>query len=169
MDIEIKTWIGIVNDVVSILAILAAAWWFLTTTKFKPRIQFDLGCNFLELINNKDFLVAELQFIFENKGFIEHRLYNLNVSVHTLESEKNIQNKVETKELIFKKQLLPMVSIVPKVYGFYFVRPGVKQIITHIINVPRSLSIIRVTASFDYDNSGRWPHTARNVFEVKVP
>jgi hypothetical protein len=25
---------------------LAGAWWFLYTTQFKPRLQFDLGCRF---------------------------------------------------------------------------------------------------------------------------
>jgi hypothetical protein len=164
-----KTWISTASDAVSILAIGAAALWFLTTTKFKPRIQFDLGCNFLPLNGNNDSLITELQFIFENKGFVEHRLYNLNVSVHTLESDKDLPVKPVTKELLFNRRLLPKVSIVPKPFRFYFVRPGARQVITHIIIVPASLSVIRVTASFDYNGSGKWPHTARRVFEIRVP
>jgi hypothetical protein len=164
-----KTLISAASDAVSILAIGAAALWFLTTTKFKPRIQFDLGCNFLPINENNDSLIAELQFIFENKGFVEHRLYNLNVSVHTLQSENDLSVKPVTKELLFKRQLLPRVSIVPKAYNFYFVRPGTRQVVTHITVVPKSISVIRVTASFDYGGSRRWPHTARRVFEVRVP
>ena len=170
MNLEtIKTWSNIISDVISVLAIGAAAWWFLMTTKFKPRIQFDLDCKFLALNGNADSLIAELQFIFENKGFIEHRLYHLNVSAHTLESEESLREKEITRELLFKKQLLPKVSIVPKRYGFYFVRPGARQVITHIISVPKSVSVIRVTAGFDYDRSGHYPHTSRRVFEVRVP
>ena len=124
---SIKTWTEIISKVASFAAIVAAAWWFFVTTKFKQRIQFDLGCSFHPLDTNADSVVAELQFIFENKGFIEHRLYNLNISVHTLESERELQEKEKTKELLFKKQLLPKVSVVPKEIGFYFVRPGARQ------------------------------------------
>jgi hypothetical protein len=166
---EIKTWISTVSDAVSILAIGAAALWFLTTTKFKPRIQFDLDCNFLPINENNDSLIAELQFIFENKGFVEHRLYNLNVSVHTLQSDNDLPVKPVTKELLFNRQLLPRVSIVRKAYNFYFVRPGTRQVITHIMVFPKSISVIRVTASFDYGDSRRWPHTARRVFKVRIP
>ncbi len=170
MDLElIKAWAGILSNVVSILALGAAAWWFLITTKFKPRIQFDLDCNFLPLNANEDSFISELKFIFENKGFVEHRLYRLTVSVHTLESEENLSEKEVTKDILFKKRLLPEVSIVPKKYGFYFVRPGVRQVITHVIKVPKSVSVIRVTAGFDYDRSGKYPHTARRVFKVGNP
>jgi hypothetical protein len=166
---EIKSWTGILSDVISVLAIGAAAWWFLTTTKFKPRIQFDLDCNFLPLKENEDYFISELQFIFENKGFVEHRLYRLTVSVHALESEESLSEKEVTKELLFKKRLLSEVSLVPRKYGFYFVRPGVRQIITHTIKVPKSVSIIRVTAGFDYESSGKYPHTSRKVFKVGTP
>ena len=163
----IRTWAAVVSSAASSLAIAAAAWWFFMTTKFKPRIQFDLDCNFLPLSSNRDQLIGELLFIFENKGFIEHRLYKLNVAVHTLESEKDLLEKDGTRELLFKKQLLPKVSIVPKRYGYYFVRPGAQQVITHIISVPSSVSVIRVTASFNYSRSDNYPHSARRVFTVK--
>ncbi len=167
MDAEkIKLWIETISHLFSILAIGAAAWWFFRTTKSKPRIQFDIDCKFLSLTKNDNDLIAELQFIFENKGFIEHRLYNLTVSIHAVESEKHLKEKAGTREFLFLKTLLPNVSIVPKKYGFYFVRPGVRQIITHIIRVPKAESIIRVTAGFDYNRSGKYPHTSRRVFEV---
>ncbi|HEX8129226.1 MAG TPA: hypothetical protein VF527_09010 [Pyrinomonadaceae bacterium] len=168
MELEtVETWAGIINDLISVLAIAAAAWWFFMTTKFKPRIQFDLGCDFLSLKGNDDALIAELQFIVENKGFVEHRLYHLHVSVHTLESEESLKEKEMTRELLFKKQLLPKVTIVPKRYGYYFVRPGARQVITHIITVPKSISVMRVTASFDYDRAGEHHHTSRKVFDVR--
>jgi hypothetical protein len=163
---ELKVWTEIVSSLATTAAILAAAWWFFVTTKYKQRIQFDIECNFLSLTTNRDFVIAELQFIFENKGFIEHRFYNLNVSVHSLESEDDLKEKDNTKELLFKKQLLPKVSIVPEQFGYYFVRSDARQVITHIIKVPISLSVVRVTASFDYSRGDKYPHTTRRVFRV---
>lgn len=163
----IKSWTTIFSSLASIIAICAAAWWFLVTTKFKPRIQFDLDCNFFRLEQNDKDLIAELQFIFENKGFVEHRLYNLNISVHTLESENELSSKEKTKELIFSKRILPQVCIVPKKYKYFFIRPGSRQVITHSISIPKNLSVIRVTAGFDYERSGDYPHTARKIFKVQ--
>ena len=60
---------------------VAAAWWFLYTTQFKPRIQFDVGCEVRGL--GSGLYLLEVLFMFENKGFVEHRLYDLSLSVHT--------------------------------------------------------------------------------------
>lgn len=162
----IHTWAEILGNIVSVAAFSAAAWWFLATTKFKPRIQFDLECNFLEIDKSSDSLIAELQLIFENKGFVEHRLYDVNISIHTVHSTNDFEFRPETNELLFDKKLQSRVSIVPKRYGFYFVRPGVRQVITHIIVIPKSLKVIRVTAGFTYDRSHDYPHTSRRVFKV---
>jgi len=164
----VKSWTGIAGSLASVIAIVAAAWWFLVTTKFKPRIQFDLDCKFFPLGQNADFLVAELQFIFENKGFVEHKLYNLNLSVHALESETALKRKERTNELVFKKRILEQISLVPEKYKFYFVRPGARQVITHIFTVPKDASVIRVTSSFDYVRSDKFPHTSRRIFRVST-
>jgi len=164
----IKPWTDIISGIATTAAISAAALWFLITTKFRPRLQFDLGCNFVPLKGNPACLIAELQLIFENPGFVEYRFHNLNVSVHSLEREDIFTKKEGTEELTFTTRLLPQTELVQKHYRYYFIRPGVRQIITHIITIPASISAIRVTASFNYNRSGD-PHTARRVFRVEVP
>jgi hypothetical protein len=153
------------SHIASIVAIAAAGWWFIYTTQFKPRIQFDVDCKFVSLQNSEQ-LIAEIQFIFENKGFVEHRLWNLNVSVDALKSGRNLKIKEGTHELIFDEKVMSKVQLVPKEYEYYFVRPGVKQVITHTIEVSSSISAIRITASFDYNRNKDYPHTARRVFGV---
>lgn len=164
MSVTEVTEIG--SHVASILAVGAAACWFLYTTQFKPRLQFDLDCQFVRLQQNPKRLLAELQFIFENKGFVEHRLWNLNVSVHGLDTENTLSSKEATGEIQFSTRLLPKTQLVPQQYGYYFVRPGVRQIITHTIEIPSVLSAIRVTSSFDYHRDDRYPHTTRRIFSV---
>src|SRR5260370_17057097 len=88
-----KSWIQVVSSVGSILALGAAAFWFFRTSKAKQRIQFDLDCKIYPLANNLNEKVAEIQFCFENKGFVEHRIYNLSVSVHALESDHDLAIK----------------------------------------------------------------------------
>ena len=141
------------SHVASVLAIAGGAWWFIYTTQFKPRVQFDVDCRFSRLRHNSERLIAEIQLVFENKGFVEHRLWNLNVSVHALESEQSLVSKETTRELKFAKRLLPRVQLVPKKYGYYFVRPGVRQVISHIIDIPEYSSAICLTASFEYNQN----------------
>lgn len=185
---DIKNLAEVIFNIASTAAILAAAWWFLVTTKFKKRIQFDLECNFLPLKNNDRKIVAELLFILENTGLIEHHLFDLSVSVHALKSETNLNSDDNNKQLKFKERIFRRDILVPPEIGYYYIRPGVKQVITHIIDIPSSISVIRVTAGFSYKKyeenkeskqkeegrrtSPRWfgvdryPHTARRVFKV---
>jgi hypothetical protein len=163
---DIKTIAEIVSHIATILAVVGGGWWFLYTTQFKPRLQFDLDCQFVRLPHNPKALLAELQFIFENQGFVEHRLWNLNVSVHALDAEDTLTALKKTGEIKFLKRILLKTQLVPRRYMYYFVRPRVRQIITHIIEVPSAVSVIRVTASFDYNRDDRFPHTIRRVFQL---
>jgi hypothetical protein len=156
-----------VKTLFEILSILAAGWWFLYTTQFKPRLQFDVELHTLSLRSNSNSKIVELVFIFENKGFVEHRIWKLNVSVHALASETELKSKPNINELVFTERLLPQTQLVPANYGYYFVRPGVRQAIIHIIAIPSSVSVVRVTASFDYNQNDRYPHTVRRVFAVE--
>ena len=164
----IKDIVEISSNIASTVAIIAAGIWFIRTTQYKRRLQFDLDCRFVRINNNDEFIIAEVQFIVENKGFVEHRLYNLKVSLHTFNSEVDLKEEEESKELIFDRIILDKVEIQSFRKRYFFVRPGVRQVITHIVKVPSSISAIRVTSSFNYNKSGKSSHTARKVFKVKA-
>jgi hypothetical protein len=160
----LKNWVQVASSLGSILALGAAAFWFFRTSKAKQRIQFDLACNVYPLATNLAQKVAEIQFCFENKGFVEHRIYNLTVSVHALDSEQQLHTKDETGELEFQKRILPRKQLIPPFGEYYFIRPGIRQVITHIVPIEAGDSLIRVTAGFHYVERGAIPHTARRVF-----
>ena len=163
-----KNWVQVAASAASILALAAAAFWFFRTSKAKQRIQFDLDCKIYPLAHNSTKKVAEIQFCFENKGFVEHRIYNLSVSVHSLESEGELSTKEQTGELQFKRRLLGRTQLVPPVGKYYFIRPGIRQVVTHIVPLDASDSVIRVTAGFYYLERGAYPHTARRIFSTGV-
>lgn len=166
MLIDARANLEILVGVAEVGAAVAAAWWFLYTTQFRPRLQFDLDCHFVYSGTTAGEVLTELQFIFENKGFVEHRLYDLTVSVHGVQRGERLATAEASQEVDFPIRLFPRKSIVPRKYGYYFVRPGVRQIISHTIKIPNTVSIIRVTASFLYHRDSAYPHTARRIFEV---
>jgi hypothetical protein len=51
---------------------------------------------------------------------------------------------------------------------YYFIRPGIRHVITHIVPIDAGVSLIRVTAGFYYVKGAAYPHTARRVFPTAV-
>src|SRR5579863_2571291 len=104
MSLEnIKTISEIIAHIAEALAIAAGGWWFLYTTQSKPRVQFDVGARVFSPPPNSTSQIVELSLIFDNKGYVEYRLWNLNVSVHGLVDTKELTAKSETNEIMFDK------------------------------------------------------------------
>jgi len=68
---------------------------------------------------------------------------------------------------IFSRQLFSKAMIVPSKYRWYFVRPGVRQLVTHQVILENPGPLVEITAGFTYHSRSEWPHTARRVFEVE--
>jgi hypothetical protein len=165
---RIKTICDVSVGACTVLAALATAWWFFYTNQIKQRIQFDVELNVIAPGTGTKSQIAEIAFIFENKGFVEHYIWDLKASVHTLQNPLQLTSKKQNNELIFDRCLLSKTNLVRKDYEYYFVRPGVRQVITHIIEIPTGLSVVRVTASFHYNQNKDFPHTVRRVFALKT-
>ncbi|MBL0938316.1 MAG: hypothetical protein IBJ03_05450 [Gemmatimonadaceae bacterium] len=161
---SVVDWINAVSGIVSAAGILGAGFWFFEQNQRKQRVQFDLECRFFPWPNGAGAILAEVWLVFENKGFVEHRLHDLRVSVH-VDSPSITLARTEKDASLW----LPVVereSIVPAEIGYYFVRPGVHQVIRHVVMLPSATRLMRVTASFDYYTHDKYPHTARRIFDV---
>jgi hypothetical protein len=158
---SVKGTFEVVRSGLEALAILAGGWWFLYTTQFKPRIQFDVDCRCFLLDPNQQTYLAEVFFIFENKGFVEHRLYDLSLSVHGLSPVLTPES-----DKPFSRKLFPRTMIVPARYKWYFVRPGVRQVITHELVIKDPGPLIEIISGFSYEKRADWPHTVRRIFPV---
>jgi hypothetical protein len=142
-----------------------AGWWFLYTTQFKPRVQFDIDCR-TTLLHPGVHLV-EVLLVFENKGFVEHRLYDLSLSIHGLSREAGeVDPGPRSSGRVFDERLFPRTVIVPPRYSWYFIRPGVRQVITHEVLLRTAAPMIEIIAGFSYNRRAEWPHTARRVFTL---
>jgi hypothetical protein len=165
MSIDVEKTIEVAKNMVEMAAVIAGGVWFIRQNQRKQRIQFDLECDFFHHASRP--LIAEIRFVFENRGYVEHRLFDLTVSVQGLDENWSAEGH---REKPFTKSLVAKVGIVPRKYGYFFVRPGVRQVITHQLVLPSNvLPIIQVTAGFNYTKDGQYPHTARRVFKVPPP
>jgi len=181
---DLKLFTEITHNVAIIASIAAAGWWFLYTARLKPRIQFDIEVSFLDIMHEKGQRLAEIKCVFENKGFVEHKIYDLALAIYGIEKEagKRVEPNQESPRL-FPKMILDKTRIVAEGYQYYFVRPGVAQVITEIRPIPANLSAIRVLAGFTYSQrkyddtrekgaftkpyrKHNYPHTAVRVFDI---
>lgn len=158
MDFSIK-------EILTLLGLLSAAIWFYWTQKFKPRVEFYVDCEFFRSSNDSDHLIAEIRFVFKNRGFVQHIIKHLELSVHGLMDDSRIICNEKNQNVIFKDKIFERRSVVPK--GWYFwVRPSVNQVITKVISIDKRHSVIRVVAGFSYTDSKKSRHTAQKVFQV---
>jgi len=161
---SVTDWISAVSSAVSAAGILGAGWWFLETNQRKQRVQFDVDCRFFRPPDSKQLILAEVWCVFDNKGFVEHRLYDLCVSVHVdVPSRPQLRGDAPI-DLWFP--VISRKSIVPAETRYYFVRPGVNQVIRHVVKVPETARLVRVTASFGYHRDDKHPHIASRIFAV---
>jgi hypothetical protein len=163
---DLKTSAEFAVHVLEALAIAASAWWFLYTTQFKPRVQFDLECRFFPLPSADEAYLVEVAFVFENKGFVEHRIYDLSLSIHGLSTKILSPDGLARDPYAFDVVLFPRQSMVPERYEWYFVRPGVRQVITHEVVLTKPGPMVELTAGFTYHRRAGEPHTAQRVFLV---
>ncbi len=178
----------VVYNTIAAISFIAAGAWFFIAQKFSQRIEFDIEATFIKL-KNRSGLLGEINFIFKNKGFMEHKIYDLAVSVRGLDNNNNgLACNVKTGKIIFLKRIYGTACIMPPNQGYYFIRPGVKQNITHIIQVPENIKAISVLGGFTYKrrkveqnkkneskNKGalqkpyqkhNFPHTALKIVEI---
>jgi hypothetical protein len=151
------------DHVAAALAITAGAWWFFRTARDQQRIFFDVACTFFNIPGNSEMSIAQIEFVFENKGFVEHRIWDLTFSLHAI--AEDVKTKNNTQDLVLDKPLYRRVPIVSKKYNYYFVRPGVKQPIVHAVLISSGIRLISVTGSFCYNRNSAWPHTIRRIFQ----
>jgi len=163
---DISTILNDGSNFAAIIGVFAAGVWFIYTAKFKRRVQLDIDCKLIRIDQFPGNLIAEIQLKFQNKGFVEHRLYDVTVSIHGLENDEEFSEDANSKKLHFPRRLLGKVSIIPQGYNYFFVRPAVEQIITHIVKLNDPGDVIRVTAGFYYDHFKSTPHTAQRIFKT---
>jgi hypothetical protein len=160
----------IIHNVLEGAVIISGLVWFFITAQANPRVAFDIDCAFFRPRAN--FLVVELRFVFENKGFVEHFIRNLECSVHTVD-EQAPQIFADDEEFAFRRRILPSVEagrqrldVLPRGFKYFYVRPGVRQTITRVAWLPPDTDIIRITSGFTYSFLPGDIHTAQRVFLV---
>lgn len=154
-----------VKELIAISGLIGAALWFLWTQKYKPRMEFDVDCEFFFPADNSHDIIAEIRFSFYNRGFVQHTIKKLELSVHGLKDNASVNVNPDNRNVIFSQAILKRQTVFPQGW-YYWVRPNVHQVITKIIKIERKHSVIRVISGFAYRDTKKSRHTAQRVFQL---
>jgi hypothetical protein len=129
----------------------------------KPRIEFDLDCKFFGPQNNRR--VASFTIHVRNMGNIEHKFIRISLKLRGIKFGGSLENRRKDNRLEFPESLLE-AELIPKEFGYFFVRPNVKQQIAFTAAIPDDVHFVLARAAFKYEDSDDL-HTAEKVFDVQ--
>ena len=103
-----------IKEIITLCGFVSAGIWFYWTQKFKPRVEFDIDCDFFFPSNNSEEVIAEIRFIFRNKGLVQHTIKFLELSIHGLENDDVVKPSPDTQNVIFKEEIFKRHTVVPE-------------------------------------------------------
>ena len=129
-----------------------------------PRIEFSIECNVYGP-ENGDYL-TEFLLIIRNRGDIQHKFKKIVLRVRGIESGKHLCYwEGYEPRLSFPARVLDNVNVIPEGYNYFFVEPGVVQVLTYVTKIPSSIKYVQAFALFEYDE--HTPHTTERVFQME--
>ena len=163
-----RVW-DVVLSVLQLVAVVVGALWayfrFRREGPNHPRIEFAVDCKFFGPVHGDS--IAAFEIHANNKGHVEHKFTEIRLKVLGIREGEKLADWVgHEPRLSFPVELIRGVNLVPEKFGYFFVRPGVKQTFTFTTKVPADFRFLVARATFRYEATADL-HTAERVFDVR--
>ncbi len=198
VDLSVKILVLIVGAVWSIYKVVIYR-------SFKNSLQLDIGATIYPLNEpesisgitwdadgcrqqvprNDHTYVVEVALKYANKGKTRVRLYNIQVGINTMRAKGEAKldksdGHLKLRRLITSGNLVPEMPVCGNPIeksSFYYIEPGVEQVITYLCLISEPRELIQVFAKFNLDQKrlfpekekgrkGLYPHTAAKTFPI---
>jgi hypothetical protein len=159
--VESKSVLEIVQSIMTCLGIFLGGSWvlylFITQRENQPRIEFSADIIFHKKIG--DWWIVELLAYVENKGKTQHKLYNLDFELSSIESKDEVNlAKIYNNQVHFPTDILKGTYLREGI-GYFFIEPGVKSKFSYVARVPVKAEAVIFHTWFNYNDKKR-SHTA---------
>lgn len=164
-----------VESILKSIAIVVGGTWvlwkFTIAREDHARIQFDID---LRVLGRQDGqILIEVIGILENKGLVRHKIWDLTLSILILKDSDKVTSGDEiNNQVLFskynsspKEDSKEKTNWFPKVWGYTFVDPAVKQAYTYLSAVPEDTTFISIHGKFHYKDKDE--HTMQKTFSIK--
>jgi hypothetical protein len=169
-------WIDAALKVAQILALGAAAWWFYISAGASKRTELDVHGTVCAKV--PDGTLLEVTVLLENKGFVNHKVYDLSLTVRGAPEGQRFfgyadKNNAQYPHKGFNQPILekaPLISSDAE-WQWMFVRPGTRQTVTRLVLVPKDIHLVVILAMFTYRSERRtaenMPHSALTYLNLE--
>lgn len=138
----------------------------LTHREDEPHIEFGINCQVHGQMG-EDYLVEFILTAY-NRGLVRWQIETLVLRVRGIEKDDPLVFwPGREPRLQFPVKLIDGACVIPPKYSFFFVEPGVRQIVTYVTKIPSRVDCIVAHLTFSYDPAT--PHTAERVFRLSSP
>jgi hypothetical protein len=133
-----------------------------------PQIEFDISCHLVG-IHDRQF-VLELLLALNNKGNVKQDIRSIKLRVRGIrETDELSLWKRSRYRLEFPHKLFE-TEVIPKGYGFIFVEPNVRQIVSFTTRIDGDVRFIATRAEFSYGQARKGSrgskHSVERVFRL---
>ena len=98
--------------------------------RFRPRIEFDIDCNFLGPQN--DSYISEFRIRIHNKGALRREFRRIVLRVRGIRSDESIEEWERREPRVHFPLKIFEANVIAEDYGYVFVEPGVSQTLTFV-------------------------------------
>jgi hypothetical protein len=162
MDLDEFTF-EMIKILLAVAAAVFAYYKFFREGSHRQRIEFDIDCRDLGVVS--DDRIVEVGCTAENKGNVEQRFNDIRVTVRGLKTGATLKEIDGHAPRLAFPERMQKASLISKKYGYFFVRPKVKQCFPLVIRVPASWTHIHVRSTFRYKGTEDI-HSAERAFQL---
>jgi hypothetical protein len=164
---KVEIWANIIESAFTVIAIIGAGFWavyiFKRQREDKPHVEFSADIVFLSKIKN--YWIVELVAYLENKGKVQHKMYNLDFDLSSIENYDGISYKTNFGGQLFFPHELKKGSFLKEGTEYFFIEPGVKSKYSHVTTIPVDSNAVIFHTWFKYPD-GKHGHTAEATKKV---
>jgi hypothetical protein len=159
-----------------ILALGAAASWFYISAGASKRTQLDVQGRVCAKVT--DGTLLEVTVLLENKGFVNHKVYDLSLTVRGAAQGQRFfgyadKNNAQYPHKGFNQPILEKAPLISpdEEWEWMFVRPGTRQAVARLVLVPTDIHLVVILALFTYrserQTAKNMPHSALTYLNLE--
>lgn len=154
---------GLVTFLIALLGAIFTYYKFFREGSHHQRVEFDI--ELIDLGTNKNSRIIEIGIVAKNKGNIEQKFDDIRLKIRGMKNNQELSEIKNHEPRLSFPEKKPNISIIPKKYQYFFVRPNVSQRFPVVLKIPSNWGQLHTRATFKYFRSDEI-HSSERAFKL---
>jgi len=128
-----------------------------------PQIEFDISCNLVGTHDRQ--FVLELLLMLNNKGHVKQDIRSIKLRVRGIRETDELSLWKRSRHRLEFPHKLFETEVIPKGYGFIFVEPNVRQIVSFTTKIDGDVRFVAARAEFSYGQARKGSRGSKHSVE----